>query len=83
MMRHTINGTAMTAQDIIALFEDLSVNNRSAPLDAAIARLADWLAQRRAGLSDEDFTVLTAVGGAMYEAGLQHRMAPATFLPVR
>jgi len=73
----------MTAQDIIAIFEDLSVSNRSAPLDDAIAGLADWLAQRRAGLSDEDFAVLTAVGGAMYEAALQHRMAPATFLPIR
>lgn len=83
MAWHTTRRVAMTAQDIIAIFEELSVSGRSAPLDDAIAGLADWLAQRRGKLSDDDFAVLTAVGGAMYEAGLQHRMAPATFLPVR
>src|SRR6218665_2984263 len=76
-------GAAMTAQDIIAIFEDLSVSNRTAPLGDAVGGLADGLAHRRAGLSDEVFAVLTAGGGAMYEAALQHRMAPATFLPIR
>lgn len=83
MAWRTITESTMTAQDIIAIFEDLSVSGRSAPLDDAIAGLAGWLAVHRSALSEEDFAALTAVGAAMFEAGLQRRMAPATFLPVR
>ncbi len=79
----TNTGAAMTAQDIIAIFEDLSVSGRSAPLDDAIAGLAGWLTVHRPALSEDDFAALTAVGASMFEAGLQRRMAPATFLPVR
>ncbi|AEF88818.1 hypothetical protein DelCs14_1793 [Delftia sp. Cs1-4] len=83
MAFHTAQGTAMTAQDFIDIFEDLSATGLTGSLDEALTVLAEWLAQRRANLSDEDFTALTAAGGAMYEGALRQRVAAATVLPVR
>ncbi|MGV3492455.1 MAG: hypothetical protein ACO1OY_01185 [Ramlibacter sp.] len=78
-----IHAAAMTAQDIVAVFEDLSVRNRNPPLDEAVVGLARWMSQRRTRLTDEDFTALAAVGGAIYEAALQHRMAAGSFPSIR
>lgn len=79
----TMHAAAMTAQDLVAVFEGLSVRNCDAPLDEAVAGLARWMSQRGRHLADEDFAALAAVGGAIYEAALRHRMAAGTLPSIR
>lgn len=67
----------MTHDEVLKTFEDLYVEGRTVPLDDTLARYAGWMAAQWERLDEDDVAVLMAVGGALFKAGMERRVADA------
>lgn len=67
----------MTPEDMLTMFERLNVEERTVPLDDAIAGFAGWLAEQWDRLDEEDVATLTSVGAALFKEGLTKRIVRA------
>lgn len=67
----------MTPEDVLTIFERLNVEERTVPLDEAIAGFAGWLAGRWDQMEGDDMATLTSIGAALYKEGLTKRIVRA------
>ncbi|MFM0405294.1 hypothetical protein [Paraburkholderia dipogonis] len=64
----------MTPDDVITIFERLNIEGRAdISLDETCAGFAGWLAEARPHLTDDDFALLTSVGGTIWREGFARR----------
>ena len=61
-------------QHFQAQAELLDAQGAKSSLDDVIAQLAAWMGLASSRLSEDDLTVLTALGGSLYREGLRRRL---------